>query len=980
MQSDRWRRIETLFAEALAQPAARRAPFLDARCDDPRLRDEIASLIDAADASADFLSAPALDLFARQVAREGWAVRAGDRIAAYTITERIGAGGMGEVWRARDARLERDVAIKFLLPHAGDDSERVRAFQREARAAGALNHPNVLTVYDVGEHTGAPFIVMEYLEGQSLRARLAAGPLPLDAALPAALQIARGLAAAHARGIVHRDLKPDNIFLTADGGAKVLDFGIAALTAADGPAAGTPGYAPPEQLHGDTADARADVFAFGAVLREMTGNSRALASVIDRCLEASPERRMATLQEAIAALESNARRQVRPRSRAMTLLRRPAVMAALLLAVVAAGIGGWRWYREAATLRWVHLTAVPEIRRLAAQGDYPAAFLLAHSARQALPGDRQVEQLWLDVSMPSQLVSDPPDAEVQVSTYRTAPEMWLPLGRTPLRSVRVPRGLARVRVTRAGFDPFDGTLYPQPEMRIRLDPIGMTPPGMVRVSGGRDPVRFGATPPVGDFWIDRFEVTNREFKRFVDAGGYRDRSYWTEPFVEGGREIGWAAAIDKFRDASGRPGPATWSGGTYPDGQADFPVGGVSWYEAAAYARFAGKQLPTIYHWYRAAALGRFADILASSNFARSGPARVGEYAGLGTFGTYDMAGNVKEWCWNASGDRRFALGGAWNEPRYMFADYDARLPFERAANLGFRLAQYEHAPTAAEAAPASPVDARTAVPRAPVADEIFAIYRRQYAYDPAPLNATIESTEEGALWTRTIVSFDAAYGGERMRAHLFLPRGRSGPHQTVIFFAGLDAFRLPSSRDMALAPVDLIVASGRALLYPIYKGTYERQAPELTGGNGRRELRIAWYRDLARAIDYLETRPDIDRQRLAFYGMSAGADAGVILTALESRFKASVLQGTGLQEEPIPEIDVRNYAPRVRVPTLLLCGRYDFEYPYDTAQRPLFDLLGPADEHKRLVSPESGHTIPPNEVSAAVWGWLDRYLGPVSR
>ena len=194
MSNERWRRVDEIFTEAMDQPAAMRADLVRRRCGaDADLHDEIAALLSASARSGDFLASPALDVFARQISREGWHVRTGDRVGVYTIGQRLGAGGMGEVWRARDDRLGRDVAIKLLLPHPSDAAGRVAGFRREARAAGALNHTNILTVYDVGDHDGAPYLVMECLEGESLRTRLARGPLTVDAALDIVLQTARGL-------------------------------------------------------------------------------------------------------------------------------------------------------------------------------------------------------------------------------------------------------------------------------------------------------------------------------------------------------------------------------------------------------------------------------------------------------------------------------------------------------------------------------------------------------------------------------------------------------------------------------------------------------------------------------------------------------------------------------------------------------------------------------------------------------------------
>jgi serine/threonine protein kinase/tetratricopeptide (TPR) repeat protein len=278
------------------------------------------------------------------------ALAAGSRLGPYEILSPLGAGGMGEVYRARDPRLARDVAIKVLPEDSHSDPERLRRFEQEAKAAGALNHPNLLAVYDVGTHDGSPYIVSELLEGEALRERLRGGELSPKKAVEVAIAIARGLSAAHAKGIVHRDLKPANVFVMTDGHVKILDFGLAKLlhreaapigdaTASQptgaGTVMGTPGYMSPEQIRGPAADHRSDIFSFGVVLHEMVsgrkpfrGESAAdvmtavlredppdlsesgakpppgLRRILRRCLEKRPDDRFHSAHDLALALEA----------------------------------------------------------------------------------------------------------------------------------------------------------------------------------------------------------------------------------------------------------------------------------------------------------------------------------------------------------------------------------------------------------------------------------------------------------------------------------------------------------------------------------------------------------------------------------------------------------------------------------------------------------------------------------------------------
>ncbi len=1016
----------------------------------------------------------------------------GRTISHYRILEKIGSGGMGEVFLAEDSRLGRNVALKFLPPELSRDPDAKARFIHEARAASALDHPNICTVHDIGEDAeGRMFMVMPHYEGSTLKEVLARGgiteampaggrpdvgadprvcpdsidiqkkgehrgsPLPIADILAIADQIARGLTAAHARGIVHRDIKPANIFVTNDGTVKILDFGIAKLAGSKtkltktGSTVGTVAYMSPEQAMGREVDQRTDVWSLGVILYEMLAGALPfrgdyeqalvyailneepeplaktrgdapdeLQRLVLKALAKDLKNRYQTASEMLQDLKPLAAGAAAPAAQGPSLARlllRPKVALPLLLVVGALATASFIYFRHHARISWARETLLPRIASIVEENDawrnLGPAFRLAEQAEMIIPNDPRLAELFAKCSFRIHIRTEPGGARVYMKEYGEPDGEWRSLGLTPLEKIRLPVGIFRWKLEKEGYEPvlaaastWNGdyqdrnTIIPCDFVRT-LDKKGSIPPAMVRVTGAQ--TRAGK---LEDFFIDRCEVTNRKFKEFVDAGGYADRKFWKHPFFRDGKEISWQEALSSFVDQTGQPGPSTWQARDFPEGQGDHPVAGVSWYEAAAYAEFAGKSLPSTLHWGLARGeatpviqlpqLGGFAVFAPFSNFRGKGTLPAGSLPGITSYGAFDMAGNIREWCWNEAPHGRVIRGGAWDDNPYMFTDVSQAPAMERLPKNGFRCAVY---PRPADIPPAAfqpvglpPVGDLYKIK--PVPEEVFQVYRGLYDYDKTELHARVESRKANPSgWVLEKVSFAAAYGDERVTAYLFLPVNSEPPFQAVIYFPGGASAWQRTSADIENFyefPMFLsfIVKSGRAAVYPLYKGTFERITPAVLAARAatanthqRMELVFQIVKDFRRCIDYLETRSDIDAGRIAYQGMSWGGNMGPLITAVEERLKASVLLAGSVHGTGRPEINRMTYVPRVNVPTLMLNGRYDTTNSFETTIKPMFDLLGTPAAHKRLLVYETDHIPPRNEYIKETLAWLDKYLGPVT-
>jgi formylglycine-generating enzyme required for sulfatase activity/DNA-binding winged helix-turn-helix (wHTH) protein/tRNA A-37 threonylcarbamoyl transferase component Bud32/dienelactone hydrolase len=777
------------------------------------------------------------------------------------------------------------------------------------------------------------------------------------------------------------------------------------------------------------------------------GLSAELSPIVDRALAKDPEKRyqsVAELQTALRRLVSqsgsadpvgagdglaaNGRRQAGSIGRwfadAKTTPKGRLKLTLFALTLLIVCVTSLMAIRRSINLRWAK-ASVQRIEQLAGEQKYFEAYELARTVLDYAPDDSSLARLLPVITDRLSVTTEPDGARLYLKRFMTEGESNSSIerqyiGTTPVINLRVGRGEYVLTLEKEGYAPVErtfsnllsltGNLLVPPDdpsaFQIKLMPADEVPAQMVAVNGGPYSLASRSRPAdlrvqLNDFFIDKFEVSNREYKEFVVAGGYFKRQYWQQPFIKNGKTIAWEEAVKEFRDRTGLPGPRSWTGQNFPEGKADHPITDICWYEAAAYAAFRGKQLPTIFQWEKAARNGLLThysgyvlpwggvefggSVKGHANFNSSGTVPVNDLEfGMSPFGCYQMAGNVSEWCLNQLADSFMVSGGSWGDLLYVFTDIAAFPGFYSSNKVGFRCVINRKDGVADQGA--RPIDVNYQVPvYTPTSEETFKALSSHYRYDKPPLQEETVEVQETAEWRREKIVYSGA-GDERVIAYLYLPRSSVSPYQVIQFVPAGDVygnyFSLSESVEIQIAP---FIKAGRAVWAVVFKGFKERENPQgyiepRWATVKRRELLVANTTDLRRGLDYLSSREDLDLSRLVYYGYSQGAQEGLIYAAVENRYKAMVLVAGSLPiSNPawLPEVTPANFTPHISGPKLMLNGKYDEASPLKTRIEPLFRLLR---EPKRQYIYEAGHTPPLEIIVPIINDWLDEMLGQVRR
>jgi formylglycine-generating enzyme required for sulfatase activity/predicted esterase len=693
-----------------------------------------------------------------------------------------------------------------------------------------------------------------------------------------------------------------------------------------------------------------------------------------------------------------------PASPTSTAKKGRSISTMLAAGVVLAGlvVAGYLYFDAGEQEQASYDAAIAEIDALIAKDRFIDAYVLMKDLDPAR--DPMRSEYAERVVVPGTLKVEGEGIAVSFKPYGRDDVDWIPLGTTPFDGpTPLPRGELHFKLEAPGFDTQQVVAKnPGPLLQngfylanagrdrftqqpVRLKPTGEVPAGWVEIPSSDQPffltgwsrniLGFDIVRNTARFYVSKFEVTNAQYKEFVSAGGYSDESYWDglEFLTETGETLSFAEAMEIFVDETGRPGPSTWALSSFAEGEADLPVTGLSWYEAAAYARFRNLSLPTIYQWARYAhgpieGLYPIASAIEQqSNFSQKSLISATSETGVGPWGTYNTAGNAREWVWNLAGDLGLIQGSQWQS----YGNYSQIITaprMNRQETNGVRLVQNLASEPYDEGllAPIDVIYDDPFVSREPVSDEAFKLMRLQFnAPRREPLKVSTERVEETELWTVDEHSLQYSEN-ETFVVYVFQPNSGKTPYQTIIYGPPGNAMRsLPNRVVLDLLPnFSYLLRSGRAVVVPIWAGSYERYEASEVDVDLRvaqdRRAALTWYRDAVDTVNYVETLPGLDSGKLAYIGYSYGAAVyGQLVMAMEGRLKTGIFVSGGLvHSRPLnPFLDGINWVGHITQPLLQLNGIYDHIFPW-----------------------EPGHIgFPENQLIAEIADWLDKYLGPVN-
>lgn len=684
---------------------------------------------------------------------------------------------------------------------------------------------------------------------------------------------------------------------------------------------------------------------------------------------------------------------------------------------------------------------LPEIRerlqQLVNEEKYYEASLLAEENKSVLENDSVFKQLSLIIFDTLSVSSEPQGAKVYLLRYNPekidSVNKGELIGETPLKDFQIVRGDYLITLEkeaepvknteneltfpfgRVEYVPVKRVASSYPIMKefpvvvhgininVELIEKDKLSENMVFVPGGNHKLMSSSVhqeKPVtlNDFFIDKYEVSNAEYKKFISAGGYLRKDFWKHKFIKQGKEITWQEAMKIFVDRTNHNGPRSWVNQNYSAGKDKYPVTDISWYEAAAYAEFLGKSLPTVYQWEKAARNGvpnyhstsmpwgliyPLDDISGRTNFNSNGTVPVDKYDfGISYYECYNTAGNVEEWCLNKSTDGFVYADGSYEDSNYVFGTFKSLDGFYSSASLGFRCVKNIGGINSDQGG--IQINLNPYIPKyQSVSDSKFESIRKLYEYEKHPLNPKIILSEENEYWTKQKISFDSPFG-DRISGYLFLPKNAAQPYQCIIWNPHSGVYRYGYSADWAAEKLFTEnIKYGRALFVIIPKGTPERKweyGDEKTDKLSKlfRDRVIRWVVEQRIVLDYLNLRSDIDGSKIAYITTANDYD-GFIVPGVENRFKCNIIIANGIYEEDqkkLPaEINPVNFLSRYIAPTYLMHGKYDEAVYFSSSVLPAYNLIP---EPKKLEALNTTHVPPLAMRVPLINSWLNESMGQV--